>query len=204
MGGRAEIALPTLAHATHTYTFEGRVLPGVTSVLAANGFYEFPFASPEDLAYKMRLGRDVHVAADLFDRGALDWATVSEEVGAYLSGWIQFRIDRPQMAIVASEQVVHYRALDYCGSLDRVLRMGRELVMADIKIGAELPAAALQTAAYKAAYNEARRPAQQVTRRLSIHLTATGRYRVVEHDDPQDFRAFCAALQLFHWRQKHA
>jgi hypothetical protein len=204
MDRRAPIALPTLDRATHTYTFEGRVIPGVTSVLAANGFYEFPFASPEDLAHKMQLGRDVHAAADLYDRGLLDWTTVSEEVGAYLAGWIAFRNDRPQMEIVASEQVVHYRALDYCGSLDRVLRDYRDLIMADIKIGAEIPAAALQTAAYKAAYNELRRPPHQVTRRLSIHLTATGRYRVVEHDGPQDFRAFCAALQLFHWRKKHA
>ncbi len=200
MGSRTEVNFDP---AKHVYTLHGRRLPSVTQILGANGFYEFPFASPEDLAYKMQLGRDVHAACDLYDRGVLDWTTITEEVLAYFEGWIKFRNEHPTVAIVATEQLVHHRALGYAGTLDRVLGFAKnDRRMADIKIGAEIPAAAMQTAAYKAAYNDWLPALQQVGRRLSIHLTVNGTYRLVEHDDPDDFGAFCAALKLFHWRGK--
>ena len=202
MGERAEVGLPVLDEATHVYTLAGRRIPSVTQILGANGFYEFPFASPEDLALKMQLGRDVHAAADLYDRGVLDWSTVGDEVLSYLEGWLNYRRDHPEVRIIATEQIVYHRALNYTGTLDRVLRYSKhDKRLADLKCGAEIPAAAMQTAAYKDAYNERRPALDHVRRRISIHLSP-GKYRIVEHDDPDDFGAFCAALKLYHWRGK--
>jgi hypothetical protein len=195
--------LPVLDVEKHVYTIGGRRIPSVTQILAANGFYEFPFASPEDLAYKMQLGTDVHHAAHLHDIGRLDYNTITEEVGAYFEGWLRFRAEHPEFKIRGSERIIYHPALDYAGQLDRVLDDGSELILGDIKCGAELPAAALQTAAYKAANNERCKAADHIGRRVSIHLNGNGRYRLVWHTNPQDFRAFCAALTLFHWKEKN-
>lgn len=201
--GREEVALPTLDPIAHTYTLDGKVVPGVTSILAANGFYEFPFVSPADLAHASQRGRDVHLAAELHDRGELDYTTITDEVAPYFEGWLMFRSHHPELEIIANEQILFHRGLFFAGTLDRVFRRGKTKILGDIKTGMELPAAALQTSAYQAAYNERLPATRHLTKRASIHLTATGKFRYVEHDNPQDFRAFCAALTLYNWRKNN-
>lgn len=194
----------TLDRATHTYTrHDGARIPGVTGILEDCGFYDFPFASPEDLAYKKRLGGDVHRAAELLDRGTLDWSTVSDEVAAYLAGYTRFRAEHPGR-VLANESLVYHSVLGYAGTLDRILELGRyaRATLVDLKIGVPLPAHKMQTAAYVAAWNYTRKPV--IHDRISLHLRGNGSYHFVLHTGADDLGAFCACLKLHRWKERHA
>lgn len=199
---RSEIeARVALDEATHTYTHDGVIVPGVTWVLAANGFYEFPFVSAEDLAAKQLLGRRVHKATALHDSGTLDWASIANDVFPYVESYLKFRDEHPQWVVLENEQVIYHALLRYAGTLDRVFDASGIATLLDIKIGAELPAARLQTAAYEAARDYDRKNGERVRVRASLHLTTHSSYRLVAHDDPGDTRAFFSCLNLYHWRK---
>lgn len=187
----------------HRYWIGARPIPGVTEVLESCGFYEFPFVSPEDLARAKRLGHDVHRAAELYDRGTLDWQTVTDEVGAYLQGWVKFRSDHPHMVIRAVEKRLFHPSLEYAGTLDRVLSFRPEspITLGDIKTGADLMASRLQSAAYFGAYNAGLKWGERAVNRCSIHLKGNGAYSIVLHEGPTDFVAFTACLRLYHWKK---
>jgi hypothetical protein len=195
-------AAVVLDEATHAYTVDGRRVPGVTEIIGANGFYEFPFTSPADLSYKMMLGHHVHKACELYDLGTLDWSTVREEVGAYVQGYVAFRSDHPDWLVLENERLIYHRVLDFAGTLDRIYRIDALRTLVDIKIGVDLPAARLQSAAYAAAYNLAEdNRLDRLRSRRSLHLRSNGSYHLVAHEGAQDFRAFCACLQLYHWKR---
>ena len=203
MGRSPVLIIPELDRETHTYRLNGRAIPSVTQILEKSGFYEFPFASPEALARARELGTDVHKATELYDRGQLDYNSITDEVYPYLEGWISFRRDHRELEVVENEHFVYHPALDFAGTLDRVFQCDRLRIIADVKTGAALPATGMQTAAYRAAYNAQHRHDKRVSERMSIHLTETGKYKLIPHKDPSDFGAFCAALTLFHWREKN-
>ena len=201
---------PALAFdaAAHRYTLAGVELPSVTRIIGSCGFYEFPFVSAEQLAAKAQLGRDVHLATALYDRGTLDWATLTEEVLYHFGGWVKFRSDHPELEILDIESKIFHPQLGYAGMLDRVLGSDRhgnivKRIIADIKIGMELPAAKMQTVAYEKGYNAIRQPLEHATQRVSIHLPGNGKYHIVHHKGADDFRAFTACLQLFKWRNEN-
>lgn len=203
-----EVGVLVFGPAAHRYTLDGVELPSVTKIIGSCGFYEFPFVSLEQLAAKAQLGRDVHSACELFDNGTLDWSTLTDEVLYHFEGWVKFRADHPELEIIANEEQLFHPHLKYAGTLDRVLGSDRHglsvrRTVADIKIGMELPAAKMQTAAYLNAYNATRQPREQATIRISIHLPGAGKYKLVQHAGVDDFRAFTACLQLFKWRNEN-
>lgn len=199
-----EVDLPILDEATHTYTLKGVPVPGVTSIIASCGFYEFPFVSKAELDAKAELGRLVHKAAELYDLGTLDWTSLDDDVLSHFEGWVNFLIEHPQVEVIENEQLVYHPALRYCGTLDRVILFEGRPVLADIKIGAKLDAAAMQTAAYRDAYNWRRPQRERVAGRMSIHLPGNGKYRIVQHQSPGDFSDFCACYRLYQRRIKNA
>lgn len=181
------------------YDFRGEV-PGVTRVLESQGLLTLPKES-EALAFARDLGKAVHKATELHDRGELDADTVSPLVKPYLDAWILFK-EQVGIEIEATELRVYEPNYRYAGTLDRLARWkhrGRRLTLhglIDIKTGAPQRATGPQTAAYLNALPRSER--KRV--RYAVHLDTLGQYHLQGYYDPGDFGTFLSALNLYNWK----
>lgn len=175
----------------HVYRQGDRVVPGVTSILKLVGAIDDRWWSEE---HSLR-GTRVHQSTELFDEGLLDVADCDEAIAPYVEAWARFRSEVPA-PILASEQLVFHEALDYAGTLDRIVRIrGREAVL-DIKSGSRAPFHAIQLAAYALTFA---RP----LKRFCLYLTDLGTYSLVEHEDRADRDTWTAFVVAARWLREH-
>lgn len=195
----------TFDEESHTYRYQGVVVPGVTSVLKP--LMNFDFVDPDVLQAAAQFGRAVHKATELDDLNQLDEDSLDDALAPYLAAWRQFSRDY-RVIWSAVEQVVYHPQLRYAGTLDRhglVLdkptAMGRHVpAIVDIKSGTQLyPSVGPQLAAYHRALNES----SVTTKRLAVQLKPDATYVAKWHDDPMDFSVFCSLLTLRSWCGKH-
>lgn len=180
--------------ATHTYTFGGKKVPGVTTILAP--LFDFGSIPPSVLAVAADRGTRVHLATELDDEGSLDEASVADDVRPYLEAWRAFKRDR-LVAVLASEQRVYNITGNYAGTLDRIIGMDGEEWLIDIKTSVEIPASVgPQTAAYKAATGNDK------LRRGVVQLKADGTYRFKELDGAKDWVVFQACNLIHRYKQE--
>ena len=67
---------------SHTYTYDGTVVPSVTQVLTIlNDFSKVPW---QVLQAAQERGRLVHKAGEYLLRGELDWSSIDSEIQSYL------------------------------------------------------------------------------------------------------------------------
>lgn len=175
----------TFDAATHTYTDEaGNVLPSVTTILGEVGLIDTTWFKPEHA----QRGTDVHEATAMVDRGEMDANDFPEWMHGYLDAWQLFKVDEGAKPEII-EQLVSTR--DYAGTVDRVLTIGGNRWLVDIKTGRPSKWHPLQTAAYAIALGDA-----DITR-ATVHITKDGKYRVKPHPNPADIDVWNA---LMLWR----
>jgi len=180
--------------ARHEYRVGGRLAPSVTQILKP--LVDFEHVPPGVLAAKAALGTRVHLACELDDEDDLDESSVENDVAPYLSAYRRFRRES-RAEIVAVEQRVYEPVYGYCGTLDRVMRIGAEAYVVDLKTSLVTPASAgPQTAAYLHALAD---PA--VTHRAALLLRPDGSYRLDLLNNPQDWPAFLACLTLRRFKE---
>jgi len=185
--------------ATHTYRFDGAVVPSVTQILAP--LNDLSFVDPQVLEYKRQLGTAVHKATELYDLGDLDEDSLAPVIRPYLDAWIRFRREKP-FEILGMEQKVYHPLHRYAGTYDRMISMDGRRGPLDIKTGETLPGYGPQTAAYKAA-SEAE-TGERLTGRWTIQLRDDGTYRLHTKADADDWPVFLSCLNLYRFRNKHA
>lgn len=183
--------------ATHTYTVNGRRVPGVTSVLKPL-YGDLRFVDQDLLDYKSELGKAVHKAIELHCLDGLNYSSLTSPVAEYFEQYLLFEAEtgfRP----TASEVMVA-SALGFCGTYDLEGLLNRQLYVIDVKTTAALsPAVALQTIAYLRARNE--NDGTKAERRAALRL-APDKYRFVPYDtarDAVDFGAFVGLLKAKQW-----
>lgn len=189
----------TLDSDKHIYTDEeGRVVPGVTSVLQP--LQNFAGIPKTTLQAAADFGKHVHLACELYDNGVLDEAMLDENLAPYLVAWKSFLQDTG-FKITENEKLVYSEKFKYAGTLDRTGILNGKQALVDIKSTAVAsPVTGPQTAAYSQAYKEMggyKRPA-----RFTVHL-APNKYKLVPHKDGMDFQVFMACLSVFNWRKFH-
>jgi hypothetical protein len=184
----------------------GTVWPGVTSILGGDGrgwdgvppwAHRFDRIAPEVLEAKRVLGNAVHVATAEDDQGRLD--LVQEEAIPYVKAWRTYRAESKFVPVHIECEVWH-ELFHYAGVLDRIGTVGKRTYLVDIKTGSEQDAdlAGPQTAAYlEAARHLGLIGATVPVTRCSVHLRATGDYRVSIHANRRDWARFQAALELY-------
>ena len=152
-------------------------------------------------------GKHVHLACHLADSTGLDWNTVFPPWRGWVEAWEKFKAESGA-DILASEQPVESEAHGYCGTLDKVARMGRRIYVLDIKTGAPPVTIGLQTASYLAAYDGKLK--SKSTGSAVIHLKEDGSYTFTAEDTPgqklfhpTDFRVFLACLTVKQWEMQH-
>ncbi|CAB4147188.1 hypothetical protein UFOVP1017_17 [uncultured Caudovirales phage] len=164
----------------HTYTWQGRVIPSVTSRIAAAGLLGAgaQFYTPASAAR----GTRVHLACAEYDHGRA--TTLPDTESGYLDSytfWHQMmapkwsHIEQPQYS------VTH----DTAGTADRVGVMNGHPLIVDLKTGSPASWHGLQLAMYDLLYDDV--PPQQ-RRRLALYLRKDGRLaQSVEYLDPADY-----------------
>lgn len=191
----------------HRYTYSGSVIPGVSSIIAPLE----PFGNlPADIRQAaLQRGTLVHRLTEEWDAAGMidDWDDVEKAgLDGYLIAWEAFK-QNSGLEILESEQRVFHTKFRYAGTFDRIVRIGSEIGILDIKTGGLVPAYRLQTAAYLEAAREGAistlTGAHLPTKRWVVSLKDDGRYIFEQHDDPADFEVFVAALTIAQWQMRN-
>lgn len=176
----------------HVYRYNGRVVPGVTSVLEPLQFLDgVPWAV---LEAAREFGTHVHLACHLYNQDELDIATLDDALVPYLQGWTAF-LNETGFVVTASEERV-YSKIGYAGTADAFGDWQNTSWVVDIKSGVVPDTVGAQLAAYQQA--AIIRP----RRRLCVQLTGNGDYKLHEQKDLADFSLFTSALNIYNYRQK--
>jgi hypothetical protein len=185
--------------ASHTYQYQGKVVPSVTQVLEPYSGLEHV---PEDvLEATGEFGNHVHLATHLHDIGELDREALDPRVNEYLIGWEKF-LDEAGAVPIYSEMQIYSNKLGVAGTLDRIMGWTRSKhnIMVDIKTGSSITkTVGPQTAAYEEIYHEM--TGQRRMQRYCVHLRPFN-YSLVKLQDPNDINIFRAALTLHRWINK--
>lgn len=181
--------------ATHTYTYNGRRIGGVTEILKSLGLVDDRWFQE----HHRQRGNAVHVGMQLLITGQLDWSTVDPRIVGYLRAGENFlrdtgvEIGSPE---ILTEHLVYSSAYRYGGKVDAYARLFRKMdAVLDWKTGAH-DLAHIQTALYEEPLREElglKRP----MRRYAVKLNADGTYHVKEHKDSRDYAHGAAACLLF-------
>lgn len=107
--------------ADHSYDYNGRKLPSVTEILAAEGFINKSFYDERS----RQRGEYVHLATELDDLGQLDESTVDGTIRPYLEAWRAFKCDIG-LRVVSVELSLANATYGYAGTIDRVCESERK------------------------------------------------------------------------------
>lgn len=186
----------TFDDATHTYRFDGQVVPGVTSILAPlTGYGSVPARVLEAAA---EFGKAVHKTCELDDLGELYEAALDPALAPYLNAWRQFSADH-SVEWEQIERPVYHSTLRYAGTPDRYGLVKGRFAVVDIKSTAELyPAVGPQLAAYANAL------CLPHSERIAVQLKADGTYVAKTYGDPTDFAVFASLLTLRNWCKRYS
>ena len=183
----------------HRYTWDGTVVPGVTTVLKPLSNYDMV---PQHIMEKAAArGHAVHLATELHDEGTLDEESMDPTIKPYLDAWKMFR-ETQGYGIVVSEARVFSEKGMYAGTLDRILEKKGHYYLGDIKSTfAHIPTVGPQTAAYQKAWEEVM--GIKIKGRLSIRLKTDGHPEVTELNNRSDLAIFNNCLAIYKWRAQH-
>jgi len=165
----------------------------VTAIIASAGLISTEWMTEE----ARDKGTDVHLAARYWDENDLAESSVSAEVLARLESYRAFLADL-KPTIMEIERDVSHRYYGYAGRPDRILSINGCDGVLDIKGTTQAAWHGVQLAAYAAACW----PGIADMKRWSLYLSDDS-YKLVERDDPDDWKAFLACLTLHNWRTKH-
>ena len=160
----------------------------VTELIRACGLMDLTWCTQEALDR----GTAVHLACELDDRGDLDESSVDPVIMPYLMGWRKFKREMEPQILSIEEEVEHPA---YKGRLDRRLILNAREGIGDIKSGPPADWIALQLAGYAMCFD---RPLA----RWAIHLSADGKYKLIEHSDRKDFDVWKACVTLANWKAR--
>lgn len=188
----------TFDDASHTYEWDGRKVPGVTSILAPlTDYSRVPRATLEEAAL---FGKAVHLACELDDLKDLDEGALDPALAPYLAGWRAFSRDYA-VQWDDIEQPGYHKTLGYAGTPDRVGTVRGLRAVVDIKTTVVLyPSVGPQLAAY----DQLNTQVAGLQTRLGVQLCADGAYMVKEYTDPSDWPLFCSLLTLRNWCMRHS
>lgn len=183
--------------AMHVYTVDGDRVPHVTEIIAAAR----AFTPNEYAQFYAERGSAVHYVCRLDDEGDLDESTMNDAVKPYLEGWRKFKAESGfDFSGVEIECQKHSKVLGFAGTIDRFLNHKEQPIVIDIKTGVVHPATGLQLAGYALLIDHM----MYGTKRIAVHLSKEGNYKINEYADHLgDRSAFLACLTVVNWKRKN-
>lgn len=196
----------TFTAAGHIYEQDGVTIPSVTQVLALSGIDDVSGIPIYRLERAAAIGTAVHEACHYLDEDDLDLESVHPEIVGYVLAYQKFKqetgfaphaIEQRGIAEISGPRFAESRTLRFGYCIDRLGRLKGEAALIDIKTASKKQASwAIQTAAYACAV-------EHPGPRIAVHVAKDGSYKLVRHEDLQDFETWRAALTVAHWRLTH-
>lgn len=193
---------------SHTYTLDGEVLDGVTSILKPLSEAAYRGVAAEVMERARLLGQAVHRVIELEIKGTLDEGDLDDVLRPYLASWRQFKAQSGFIPLL-SEAIVCSLRYRYAGTLDLFGTMHGEATLIDAKrVVKVLRVTGPQLAGYEVALREqhpdlvgqaACGPPPGRINRYALQLTTDGKWQLVPFRDLADQRVFLSALTLKHW-----
>lgn len=164
----------------------------VTEAIKAASLFDYGNLDP----FYADRGTAFHKATEFEDKGTLREDSVDPENVDPLAGWRAFKRDaRPE--ILGIEVQFQNDRLGFRGTADRRLKInGREGVL-DIKRGKPAPWHRIQTAGYAIGLSG---QIMNSLARWNFYPEEGGRYKLVEHTNPEDLSVFLSCLTIAKWK----
>lgn len=201
--------------ATHTYTYDGRVVPSVTQVIGEwipvkhMGFdylvnaFTGEMVAAEKFREAADFGTAVHKGAKLILTGeGLDWDALDpalEPPLRQLERWIgDFKVEPRHV-----EVPMYSKRYGVAGTPDIIcFVLKNRLIVCDIKTGS-LGAVGAQTAGYEILYREEYRRLSVKISRYALRLPKDGRpYDFIPMRNPEDKQFFLSRVFQYHYARK--
>lgn len=163
-------------------------LPHVTEILKRAGLVNADWFTEE----ARDRGSAVHTAAHFLDESDLDWESVDPSVVPRLRQYQRF-LDEVKPEILSIEESVVNETLQYCGRLDRRVKINGDTGILDLKGPGRAPWQAIQCSLYAACFT-------QPMKRWTLHLDDE-RYQLIQHKGRRDWEIAKAALVLAAWKE---
>ena len=174
----------------HIYRLDGVVIPGVSQIIREAGMSSFPESGG---SWQSQRGQAVHLACQLWDEADLDEATLDPAIAPYLEAWKNFLAEN-KAKVLMNEQMLYHPTLRYAGTIDRLLLIGEQEFLCDIKTGSKYPEYPIQTAGYALLID---RPVG----RMCVYLAGNGTFNTSTHRDRSDEQYFLAAYTISNWHR---
>ena len=193
----------TFDEPSHTYRYDGIVIPSVTQIIAP--LSDYSMIDPAVLARAQALGTAVHRMTELYDKDDLDEDSLDEEFNGYLAAWKKFKQDIGFSPITIESKLCD-KVRGFAGTSDRTgmvkNKLGKSrLAVIDIKKMYILgPQIGVQLAAYQHLHTV---DGATVLDRYALGLRPDGTYRLKQYEEPSDSQEFFALLTHFNYRKKH-
>jgi len=187
---------------THSYFLEGNELTSVTAALEAVGITDFSKVPIEHLERAQIVGEYVHKIAHLYADGELEEASIDPNIHGYYEAIKSFFAERVHK-VIKVEALIFNQSLGFAGTTDIVYEdMDGRICLDDYKTGERAhPAAKLQTAAYKAAFQ--RNYGIKIDDRGGVLLRPDGEYHRIPYNDRADYHDFVRVLGVARWKRKN-
>ncbi|MHB1692594.1 MAG: hypothetical protein ACYCUW_01745 [bacterium] len=128
----------------HIYSYGGKVLPSVTTVIKEVLNIEYP----DYAVYHATRGTYVHKAVELYLRNNLDFDSLDENVKPYLDSFIKFQ-EKAKIVPVLLEERFADKNITFAGTVDIVAKINGKICLFDIKTGQKQDSYKAQMAGYK-------------------------------------------------------
>ena len=177
---------PKFDELNRDFSINGEKIITVTEVLMTAGLVNADFFTEEG---RIR-GTAVHQASDLLIRKNLDWNSVHPKCLGFVQAAQSFLLTTKAIPVLSlCDKRDYHRSLNYVGKPDWFLILNGKPALIEIKTG-ESSTSHLQTAAYSQlpafkVYNPAR---------FLLKLREDGSFRLIKHDNPNDFPVFVKYL----------
>lgn len=187
---------------SHIYKLDGQITPSVTQVLKSVGIIDYSHIPAGKREASMRFGTAVHLAASLWDKKDLDEKSIHPLIIPYLEGWKKFSADT-KVVIIENEKPFYSAKYRYGFKIDRILRIGDRLTVADIKTSVDSQYGTdLQLAGYQLGYNEGKKRCEQAFDRIAVHLNDKGSYKIIPYKNRNDVNEWLACLNVYNIKKR--
>jgi len=180
----------------HVYTFDGRVVPGVTSILQ-DSFGVKPYWSE----WHAQKGTAIHRAIHLLVLDLLDWSSVDARIKGRLEAFQKFILETG-FRVVTTELSLFSNLWRFAGTLDLIVEDGaKDKILIDIKPPSAEPIVDLQLAGYSLLLDET---GESKTKRAAcVCLKDNGYYSMHWVDNlANSQRVFKACLTVSNWQKE--
>lgn len=191
-----DFVAPIFRDEDHSYTLDGRPIPGFTEIAQAEGLIKFSGIPKDVLDYAAERGRAAHLGCHYLDQEALDWKSVHHEVEGYIRGYEKFKKETG-FVVFLSEQPMASRTFWFACTPDKIGQLNGENTVIDLKTGAPASWHGIQLSAQTLCLPDG-------FKRAGLYLTKEGGYRIKPYSDRGDFNAWISAVSLHHWKSNNA